>query len=208
MAKTATAPEAGTRKSSDPARSSFYVSNALYDTLVDEFTGWRSDELEVDDAAERDGYRRFLEREARLLAELRFDEWVALFAPECVYWVPTTPEAGDPRQEVSIAFDDRRRLEDRIYRLQLSHAWSQRPASRTVRLVSNVEAYRTGEPDVTMLRSNFVISEFWAEDTRIWSGWSAHRLRRIKARPGFEILAKQVNLIDCDQNLRNPSIVL
>ena len=37
-------------------------------------------------------------------------------------------------------------------------------------------------------------------------GWSAHRLRR--AGDGWEILVKQVNLIDCDRNLRNPSITL
>ena len=52
-----------------------------------------------------------------------------------------TPEAGDPRREIAISFDDRRRMEDRIYRLRTGYAWSQAPKSRTVRMVSNVEVF-------------------------------------------------------------------
>ena len=40
-------------------------------------------------------------------------------------------------------FDDRRRLEDRVYRLRTGFAWSQAPASRTVRLITNVEVFAT-----------------------------------------------------------------
>ena len=64
-----------------------------------------------------------------------------MYAPECIYWVPGTPEAGDPRREIAISFDDRRRMEDRIYRLRTGYAWSQAPKSRTVRMVSNVEVF-------------------------------------------------------------------
>lgn len=190
----------------DPSLTSHYVSNEFYERLVADFTGWRREELESADAGLRDSCRRLLEREARLLEELRFEDWLKLYAGECLYWVPATPDGGDPRREVAIAFDDRRRLEDRVYRLRLSHAWSQRPASRTVRLVSNVAVFATEPEDHLMVRSSFVISEFWAEETRLWSGWCGHRLRRSKG--GYEILVKQVNLIDCDRNLRNPSIIL
>ena len=61
-----------------------------------------------------------------------------------------------------------------------------------------------------MTRSSFLISELQAGDRRLWAGWYAHRLRRAEAveGPEWEILVKQVNLIDCDGNLRNPSITL
>ena len=72
---------------------------------------------------------------ARLLDALMFDEWLALYAGECIYWVPATPGGGDPRREVAISFDDRRRLEDRIYRLRTGYAWSQAPKSRTERTI-------------------------------------------------------------------------
>lgn len=57
-----------------------------------------------------------------------------------------------------------------------------------------------------MLRSNFLISEFWGDETRILTGWSGHRVLRDGG--GWKIEAKQVNLINCDQSIRNPSILL
>jgi 3-phenylpropionate/cinnamic acid dioxygenase small subunit len=190
----------------DPSRSSYYVSDALYRELVADFTGWQDDARAVTDMAERDAFRRLIEREARLLDQLRYDDWLALYAAECIYWAPSTPRAGDPRREISVMFDDRRRIEDRVYRLRTGFAWSQAPASRTVRLITNVEVFTTARDDVRMVRSNFLISEFWDNETRLLTGWAGHRVVREAA--GWKIKAKQVNLIDCDQCIRNPSIIL
>ena len=190
----------------DPSRSSYYVNDALYRDLIGNFSDWQDDARIVTDVAVRDEFRRLLEREARLLDQLRYDDWLALYAPECVYWVPSTPNAGDPRREIAIMFDDRRRLEDRVYRLRTGFAWSQAPASRTVRLVTNVEVFSTASEAVRMLRSNFLISEFWGDETRLLSGWAGHRVTRNGA--DWMIRAKQVNLIECDRAIRNPSIIL
>jgi benzoate/toluate 1,2-dioxygenase beta subunit len=190
----------------DPSRPSYYVSDAFYRELIANFTGWQDDALSVADLAERDRFRMLLEREARLLDSLRYDDWLALYTAECIYWVPSTPGAGDPRREISVMFDDRRRLEDRIYRFRTGYAWSQAPASRTVRLIANVEVFATGRDDARMLRSNFLISEFWGDETRVLTGWAGHRV--VRDGDSWKIQAKQVNLIDCDQSIRNPSIVL
>jgi 3-phenylpropionate/cinnamic acid dioxygenase small subunit len=193
-------------KDSDPSRSSYYVNDALYRALIANFTGWQDDARAVADAAVRDQFRRLLEREARLLDQLRYNDWLAMYAAECIYWVPSTPQAGDPRREIAVMFDDRRRLEDRVYRLRTGFAWSQAPASRTVRLISNVEVFAAATDDARMLRCNFLISEFWGNETRLLTGWAGHRVVRDGA--GWKIQAKQVNLIDCDQCIRNPSIIL
>lgn len=190
----------------DPSLTSYYITDAFYQALVESFSDWQRDELAVNDPAERDRFRMLLEKEARLLDQLRFDEWLALYTPECLYWVPTTPTAGDPRREVSISFDDRRRMEDRIYRLRTGYAWSQAPKSRTVRMISNVEVFATALGSVRMVRSNFLISEFRGEGIRLLSGWCGHRCVLQDGR--WQIAVRQVNLIDCDQNLRNPSIVI
>ena len=190
----------------DPSRSSYYVTDALYRELIENFSGWQDDAYAVTDVAVRDEFRRLLEREARFLDQLRYDDWLSMYAAECVYWVPSTPKAGDPRREIAIMFDDRRRLEDRIYRMRTGFAWSQAPASRTVRLVTNVEVFSTVRDDARMVRSNFMISEFWGDETRQLTGWAAHRVVRDHA--GWKIQAKQVNLIECDQSIRNPSIIL
>jgi len=190
----------------DPSRSSHYVSDAFYRSLMADFSDWQRDDRSVADPAVRDLFRRLLEREARLLDQLRYEEWLGLFVPECVYWVPATPNAGDPRREVAVMFDDRRRLEDRVFRLRTGFAWSQAPASSTVRLIGNVDVFATDRDDVRMVRANFLIHEFWGDETRFLSGWSGYRF--VQADDGWKILAKQVNLLECDQSIRNPSIVL
>jgi benzoate/toluate 1,2-dioxygenase beta subunit len=195
----ATAPEG------DPSRTSYYVDDAFYGALVADFADWQRDELEVTNPTIRDRCQALLYREARLLDEGRFEDWLGLYAPECLYWVPATPHAGDPRREVAIALDDRRRLEDRVYRVRTGYAWSQVPPSRTVRLVANVEVFRTGVDSTYMVRSTLVITEFRAGDTRRMAGWCGHRLAERDGR--WRILVKQVNLIDCDQHLHNPSLV-
>ena len=190
----------------DPSHSSYYVNDALYRELIKNFSSWQDDARSVADLAIRDECRGLLEREARLLDQLRYEEWLAMYTQECIYWVPSTPSAGDPRREIAIMFDDRRRLEDRIYRLHTGFAWSQAPASRTVRLIANVEVFTTASDNARMIRSNLLISEFWGDETRVLTGWAGHRV--VQDGTGWKIQAKQVNLIDCDQCIRNPSIIL
>lgn len=195
----------------NPSLSSYYVGDDFYRKLVDGFTGWQTDDREVTDVDLRESCRRLVEKEARLLDAVALnvgalDDWLALFAPECIYWVPASPGGGDPRREIAVSFDDRRRLEDRIFRLRSDYAWSQNPRSRTARLVSNVTVFSTDDPAVYMVRSTFLTTELQAGDRRVYTGWFGHRIR--EAGAGWEILVKQVNLIDCDRNLRNPSIVL
>ena len=190
----------------ESSRHSYYVTNEAYSELVSDFSGWQTDNRAIEDALERDFFRSLLEREARILDQLRFEEWLDLYTPECFYWVPGTHEGGDPRFEIAVMFDDRRRLEDRVFRLRTGYAWSQAPSSRTSRLVSNVEVFSTATGDQRMVRSNFLISEFWDGEIRALAGWTGHRFR--KTNGAWLISAKQVNLINCDQCIRNPSIIL
>jgi benzoate/toluate 1,2-dioxygenase beta subunit len=190
----------------ESSRRSYYVTDELYRELVADFTEWQTDDRAVGDPVERDLFRSLIEREARILDQLRFEEWIELYAPECIYWVPATTEGGDPRREVAVMFDDRRRLEDRIYRLRTGYAWSQAPPSRTSRIVSNVEVFRCQRNDQRMVRSNFAISEFWDGEIRVLAGWAGHRLCKIDGT--WLISAKQVNLLNCDQCIRNPSVIL
>src|SRR5215470_15182154 len=78
----------------DPSRHSYYVTDAFYRELIANFSGWQDDARAVADPAERDRFRMLLEREARLLDQLRYDDWLALYTAECIYWVPSTTAAG------------------------------------------------------------------------------------------------------------------
>ena len=60
---------------------------------------------------------RFLQHEARLLDDGKFDDWLALFTPDGSYWVPSEPDQDNPHDTVSLIYDDRRLLETRVRRL-------------------------------------------------------------------------------------------
>lgn len=192
--------------SHDPSRFSYYMTDEFYQELVSDFSDWQTEDRVVLDVAERDQFRSMLEKESRLLDRQQFEEWLDLFIPDCTYWAPSTRDQGDPRSEIAVMFDDRRRLEDRVYRLRTGHAWSQAPASRTTRIVSNVEVFKGKTSDLRMVRANFLINEFWDNETRILTGWAGYRMSFGSA--GWKISAKQINLINCDQCIRNPSIIL
>jgi 3-phenylpropionate/cinnamic acid dioxygenase small subunit len=73
-------------------------------------------------------------------------------------------------------------------------------------MISNVEVFDTDRSGVRMVRSNFLISEFRVDGIRFLSGWCGHRF--VQSDERWQIQVRQVNLIDCDQNLRNPSIII
>jgi 3-phenylpropionate/cinnamic acid dioxygenase small subunit len=147
----------------------------------------------------------FLAREARLVDEGRFNDWLDLFTDDCLYWVPVTAGGGDPTTEVSHAFDDRRRLTDRVYWLRTGLAFSQIPASRTRRVIGNVETTVDPTTQERLVRSNFVVHEFRAGVTKTYPGWYGHVLRPTDG--GWEIKLKQANLLDSDQIHENLTLV-
>ena len=140
----------------------------------------------------------FIYREARLLDERRFEEWIELFAPEGYYWVPGAPDQEDPYQSVSIFFDDLPLLKTRIQRIRHPKIHSQEPPTRTCHLVSNIEL-ATGDniDDQISVFSAQIMTEFRLDKQRSYSGRVRHLLR-LTAEGNFEILWKRVDLINCD----------
>lgn len=147
----------------------------------------------------------FLAREARQIDEGRFNDWLDQFSDDCLYWVPVTAGGGDPTVEVSHAFDDRRRLTDRVYWLRTGLAFSQIPASRTRRVIGNVETTVDPSTGDRLIRSNFVVYEFRAGATKTYPGWYGHVLS--PSGDGPRIKLKQVNLLDSDQIHENLTLV-
>jgi 3-phenylpropionate/cinnamic acid dioxygenase small subunit len=54
----------------------------------------------------RDDLIDFVYAEARMLDEGRFDEWLTLWAPEGMYWMPLDWGQTDPIHETSLLYED------------------------------------------------------------------------------------------------------
>src|SRR5579863_2600536 len=138
---------------------------------------------------------QFLLHEARLLDEGKFDEWLALFAPDAWYWVPSEPDQADPAETVSLIYDDRRLLETRVRRLASPRMYSQEPRSRTSRIVTNVTIEEAAKNACT-IRSKFMMIEYRREQQRLFGGTAMHRL--VQADSRIMIAWKRVDLVNCD----------
>jgi 3-phenylpropionate/cinnamic acid dioxygenase small subunit len=106
----------------------------------------------------------FLYKEAELLDELRLEEWLRLFTPDGLYWVPID-DALATDQTASIVRDTTLRREERVFHLLHTRFPSQSPRSRTLHMVANVRIAENG-PDIVRLVSNQVIYEVRTGDFR------------------------------------------
>jgi len=140
----------------------------------------------------------FLYREARLMDEHRYQEWLSLWTDDGVYWVPCSYAASDPNCEVSIIYDDRSKLADRI--IYLEGGTVRDPESRPLirRVISNVETSPVADGE-TEVASNFVLVEARDGAEFIWCGRSYHRLRRQGA--DLKMSFKKVLLVNRQQVL-------
>lgn len=189
-------PERPSRQETSP------VSEDTYKTLYD-FVRRMQGSTDACDASFQDLDRltRFLNLEARLLDERDYQEWLEHFTDDCVYWVPGGSQLADPRTEVAVNFDDRRRLLDRIAVQETGVQVAQIPPSRTCRTVTNIEAWREDDGGFR-LRSNLVAWEYRRQQTSSYAGCQYHLLVRSgdRLRIRFKIICL-VNQADPQGNI-------
>jgi 3-phenylpropionate/cinnamic acid dioxygenase small subunit len=144
-------------------------------------------------------------REARLLDDRRYREWIELFSVEAAYWIPCNGEGGDPDREISLVYDDVPKLKDRIERLLSGLAHAQSPPSKTKRLVSNIEIESSTGNTVTVL-SGFMLYELRHGKERMFAGRYEHRLRLV--HNDWKIVRKKVVLVNNDEVIDNLTFIV
>ncbi len=146
----------------------------------------------------------FLFHEARLLDERRFEDWLALFADDGMYWVPAEPDQRSPLDRLSLFYEDKSLLDVRIRQIRHPRYYAQAPETRTRHVIGNVEL---GEDNVELgedeeageeipVRSSFVMLEYRDDHRRVFGGEARHRLRR--TGEGLRIAFKRIDIVDCD----------
>ncbi len=116
----------------------------------------------VDIALQR-ACEEFLKQEAEYLDDRRFAEWFELLDPAIDYQAPvrTARENWDGTGISGTAFylkEDHASIEMRVKRLRSRYAWSESPATRTRRMVSNIRVAIDGDDRTRVAaRSNLVV---------------------------------------------------
>ena len=159
----------------------------------------------------------FLYREARLLDERRFDEWLKLFADDGLYWAPVDDAATDPYDKVSLIHDDALRREERVFRITRTKAHTQDPPSRTQHFVSNVEVENGAANGEMRVYSSQIVYEVRAGggnyrhlelgEPRSLAARCEHRLRPDGAG-GWRIALKKMLLLNRDLPIGNLTFII
>ena len=141
---------------------------------------------------------QFLYREARLMDEGKYQEWLSLWTDDATYWVPCNDDDSDPSRDVSLIYDNRERLAQRVDRLLSGTVLALDPKPRMRRVVSNIEIQAATGNDLAVA-SNFILALARWDAQQIWAGRSLHTLRRDGAT--FKIAFKKVMLVNADQEI-------
>ncbi len=123
--------------------------------------------------------QRFLGKEALLLDDKKWDEWLELYRPDAEYWVPAWDDLGetttDPQAEISlIYYPTRGGLEDRVYRIRTGRSSATMPPMRTCHLFSLLAAEE--RQDRVWVRTSWMVQSFREDETLTYYGWAEYDL--------------------------------
>jgi benzoate/toluate 1,2-dioxygenase beta subunit len=131
---------------------------------------------------------QFLYREARFLDDRDWDSWLALYAPDVEFWMPSWDDddrlTEDPQREISLIwYGHKGGLEDRVFRIRTERSSATSlPEPRTSHNISNVEILeQTG--GVVTLRFNWVTFSYRYKTTDTYYGTSFYTLDTSGAQP-------------------------
>lgn len=123
----------------------------------------------------------FIYREARLLDDRQWDEWLTCYSENVVYWMPAWDDEDrlteNPQTEISlIYYPNRDGLEDRVYRIKTERSGaSSMPEPRTTHQTSNLEIL-SREGNEVKLRFNWQTNSHRYHKTETFFGTSFYTL--------------------------------
>ncbi len=144
---------------------------------------------------------QFLYREARLLDDRRFHDWLTLFTDDVRYWMASRtnryPKSSkaiailDPdryveddigrEDELAILDETKETLSGRVARLETGMAWAEDPPSRTRHMISNIEIEPGDVETEIRVYANFIVYRSRAETEQdFYVGARRDVLRRVE----------------------------
>lgn len=123
--------------------------------------------------------RQFLYREARLLDDWEFDDWLECYHPEAEFWMPAWDVddtlTTDPQNEISLIwYPNRSGLEDRVFRIKTDRsAATSLPEPRTAHNLSGIE-FLERRGDEVDLRFSWTTHYYRYQSTLTYYGHSLY----------------------------------
>ena len=130
----------------------------------------------------------FVFREARLLDDRQWDEWLTCYDKNVVYWMPCWDDEDalteDPQTELSlIYYPNRHGLEDRVYRIKTERSGAtSMPEPRTTHLRTNLEVLEKSDGKVK-LRFNWQTNSHRYHTTQMFFGTAFYTLDTTGEQP-------------------------
>jgi p-cumate 2,3-dioxygenase beta subunit len=138
----------------------------------------------------------FLYEEAALLDEWRLEEWLTLFEPDAMYFVPATDRPdGDPNTDQFLIVDTYAQIVSRVGRLNSRNAHAERPRSRTRRFVTNTRIASVDEEGVHVTAS-FIIYRIKDRVVAPYIGQYRHVLTVVDGALRFKVRKAVLDLAD------------
>jgi len=141
----------------------------------------------------------FLIREAWLIDNQRWADWLELFTDDTVFWVPSWNKPGEtvknPDVEVNLLYiTDKFGVEERLTRIESGESAASTPTRRTCHHISNVMIHGTPGADVQVTANWIVTSYGEIGGAQSRSGHYEYLLRRNEG--DFMIARKKAVLLD------------
>jgi 3-phenylpropionate/cinnamic acid dioxygenase small subunit len=129
----------------------------------------------------------FYTREAELLDERRFTEWLGLFAADARYFMPIArnvafdhPQAEYTRERTDANWFDEGKddIAKRVQQIEGGDHWAEEPRSRTSHLITNVNVAEINGAEITV-HCRFIVSQTRQDtDHNLFAGKRTDILRR------------------------------
>lgn len=130
----------------------------------------------------------FFYREADLLDQRKFDDWVQLFTDDARYWMPLRRNVPSEElelentaegREVSWFDEGKAALVNRVKQMKTGVHWAEEPYSRMSHLVSNVLLLEVGETEVRTRCRILVHRNRMVDEESLFVGQRVDTLRRV-----------------------------
>lgn len=142
----------------------------------------------------------FVYDEAWMLDQGQFHDWLDLWLPEAIYWMPLNWNQQDPINETSLLYEDNFMLRLRVERLHGARTFSQKPKSRCHHVLNRPRIEEISDDEARVVTQMHYI-ETRLDEQMLLALTAHHHLKRVEDR--LMIAGKRVDILNCDAAFGN-----